>query len=80
MRTPTSKTVALTGTETALAALATFGIEIINTSGNTLYYKLNGGSECSLYDGGTSFQPDITDASQVSVKGTGTLSYHVFIQ
>ncbi len=75
---PISKKVSLTATFAKLASNVTFGVELINNSGATLEYKLNGGDDITLKDSQREYFPEVRNSEEIEVKGSGTLGFVIF--
>lgn len=71
-----TRTVALTGTLTALTSESAVYVTIINTTGSNVNLSVNGGASIILPDK-AGITIDTIDPSAISVSGAGTLSYVV---
>lgn len=71
-----SKIQSLTGSQVALTAFATNGIILINSTAVALSFVANGGDVASL-PSGQGVELDVNNANQVTVSGTGSVSYIV---
>ena len=79
MAKPYSKAQNLTGTLTALAGGYTAGICLINNSGASMSYKLNGGDTIALANGNSIYHPEVENTSEVTVSGsTGACHYVIY--
>lgn len=72
--TDTSRAQALTGSFAALASETCKSVTLINSTSAVLNFTCNGGSSCTLPIG-AGITLSISNASLISVKGTGELSY-----
>jgi len=71
-----SRNVTLTGALIPLSAEKCIGVTIINTTGANVFFSVNNTASVTLLDkAGVSL--DVSNTEQVSVSGTGTLSYIV---
>jgi hypothetical protein len=71
-----TKAQVLTGSQVALTALPTNGLTLINSTTANLSFVVNGGDTATLLSG-QGIELDVNNASQVTVSGTGTVSYIV---
>jgi hypothetical protein len=71
-----TKAQVLTGSQAALTALATNGLTLINSTTANLSFVVNGGDTATLLSG-QGIELDVNNANQVTVSGTGTVSYIV---
>jgi hypothetical protein len=69
-----SRNQTLTGSQVALAADITNGLTLINSTTSNLSFVVNGGAVCTLLSG-QGVPLDVNNANQVTVSGTGTISY-----
>lgn len=69
-----SKIQTLTGSQAALASVNTFGLILINSTSVALSFVCNGGDIASL-SAGQGVELDVNNSNQVTVSGTGTVSY-----
>ena len=69
-----TKTQTLTGSQVALTATSTNGLTLINSTAASLSFVVNGGDTATLLSG-QGIELDVNNASQVTVSGTGTVSY-----
>jgi hypothetical protein len=74
MAIPKSKVQTLTGSQVALAGGDTNGIILINSTAVALSFVVNGGDVASLLSG-QGIELPVNNTSQVTVSGTGNLSY-----
>lgn len=69
-----TKTQVLTGSQAALAGGSTNGLTLINSTTANLSFVVNGGDVATLISG-QGILLDVNNTSQVTVSGTGTVSY-----
>jgi ethanolamine ammonia-lyase large subunit len=71
-----SKIQTLTGSQVALTAFGTNGLILINSTAVALSFVANGGDVASL-PSGQGVELDVNNANQITVSGTGSVSYIV---
>jgi hypothetical protein len=71
-----SKVQTLTGSQVALTAFGTNGLILINSTAVALSFVVNGGDVASL-PSGQGVELDVNNANQITVSGTGSVSYIV---
>ena len=69
-----SRNQTLTGSQAALASEATNGLTLINSTAANLSFVVNAGAVCTLLPG-QGIPLDVNNGNQVTVSGTGTVSY-----
>jgi hypothetical protein len=69
-----SRNQTLTGSQVALTSEATNGLTLINSTAANLSFVVNGGAVCTLLTG-QGVPLDVNNANQITVSGTGTISY-----
>lgn len=69
-----TKVQTLTGSQVALTAAETNGLTLINSTTANLSFVANGGDVATLLSG-QGIELDVNNASQVTVSGTGSVSY-----
>lgn len=69
-----TKTQVLTGSQVSLAGGSTNGLTLINSTTANLSFVANGGDVATLISG-QGILLDVNNTSQVTVSGTGTVSY-----
>jgi hypothetical protein len=69
-----SRNQTLTGSQVALATDITNGLTLINSTAANLSFVVNGGAVCVLLPG-QGIPLDVNNGNQVTVSGTGTVSY-----
>lgn len=69
-----TKTQTLTGSQVALTGGTTNGLTLINSTTANLSFVVNSGDTATLLSG-QGIELDVNNANQVTVSGTGTISY-----